>query len=96
MCRSTADRQSRPSAPSRCRSWAHNHGCGVSGGGQWLVLAPVTERGEAIGVLELTLPGRPDAADVAQVARLAHVLAFVVIANRRHTDLYEWGQRSRR
>ena len=25
-------------------------------GGPWLVLAPVTERGEAIGVLELTLP----------------------------------------
>jgi hypothetical protein len=22
-------------------------------------------------------------------------LAFVVIANRRHTDLYEWGQRTR-
>jgi serine phosphatase RsbU (regulator of sigma subunit) len=67
----------------------------ANGGGQWLVLAPVTERGEAIGVLELTLPGRPDAAVVAQVARLAHVLAFVVIANRRHTDLYEWGQRTR-
>ena len=26
---------------------------------------------------------------------MAHVLAFVVIANRRHTDLFEWGQRSR-
>jgi serine phosphatase RsbU (regulator of sigma subunit) len=26
---------------------------------------------------------------------LAHVLAFVVIANRRHTDLFEWGQRTR-
>ena len=66
-----------------------------SGAGQWLVLAPVTERGEAIGLLELTLPGRPDAAAVAEIARLAHVLAFVVIANRRHTDLYEWGQRTR-
>jgi serine phosphatase RsbU (regulator of sigma subunit) len=65
------------------------------GGGQWLVLAPVTERGEAIGVLELTVPTRPDAAALAQIARLAHVLAFVVIANRRHTDLYEWGQRTR-
>ena len=32
----------------------------------------------------------------AELARLAHLLAFVVIANRRHTDLYEWGQRSRR
>ncbi len=29
------------------------------------------------------------------IARLAHLLAFVVIANRRHTDLYEWGQRTR-
>ncbi|MDX6301225.1 MAG: hypothetical protein QOF53_2439 [Nocardioidaceae bacterium] len=66
-----------------------------SGGGDWLVLAPVTERGEAIGVLELTVPACPDAAAVAEVARLAHVLAFVVIANRRHTDLYEWGQRTR-
>jgi serine phosphatase RsbU (regulator of sigma subunit) len=66
-----------------------------NGGSQWLVLAPVTERGEAIGVLELTLPARPDAATVAEIARLAHVLAFVVIANRRHTDLYEWGQRTR-
>jgi serine phosphatase RsbU (regulator of sigma subunit) len=64
-------------------------------GGEWLALAPVTERGEAIGVLELTLPARPDDADVAEIARLAHVLAFVVIANRRHTDLYEWGQRTR-
>jgi serine phosphatase RsbU (regulator of sigma subunit) len=66
-----------------------------NGSGQWLVLAPVTERGEAIGVLELTVPERPDDTDIAAIARLAHVLAFVVIANRRHTDLYEWGQRTR-
>jgi serine phosphatase RsbU (regulator of sigma subunit) len=65
------------------------------GGGQWLVLAPVSERGEAIGVLELTLPAGPDAATLSEIARLAHVLAFVLIANRRHTDLYEWGQRTR-
>jgi serine phosphatase RsbU (regulator of sigma subunit) len=68
---------------------------GTEGGGQWLVLAPVTERGEAIGVLELTLPAEPEAAVLAEIARLAHVLALVVIANRRHTDLYEWGQRTR-
>jgi serine phosphatase RsbU (regulator of sigma subunit) len=67
----------------------------ADGGGQWLVLAPVTERGEAIGVLELTLPAEPGPAVLAEIARLAHVLAFVVIANRRHTDLYEWGQRTR-
>ena len=68
---------------------------GSDGAGSWLVLAPVTERGEAIGVLELTLPHRPDTAAREEIARLAHLLAFVVIANRRHTDLYEWGQRSR-
>jgi serine phosphatase RsbU (regulator of sigma subunit) len=65
------------------------------GSASWLVLAPVTERGEAIGVLEMTLPDRPDTATRESIARLAHVLAFVVIANRRHTDLYEWGQRTR-
>lgn len=63
--------------------------------GSWLVLAPVTERGEVIGLLELTLPDRPESASLDEIARLAHLLAFVVIANRRHTDLYEWGQRTR-
>jgi serine phosphatase RsbU (regulator of sigma subunit) len=70
-------------------------GSGANGSGSWVALAPVTERGEAIGVLELTLPDRPDVAIRGEIARLAHLLAFVVIANRRHTDLYEWGQRTR-
>ncbi|MGZ4630654.1 PP2C family protein-serine/threonine phosphatase [Oryzihumus sp.] len=63
--------------------------------GHWRVLAPVTERGEAIGLLELFLPREPGVETVAEIAQLAHLLAFVVIANRRHTDLYEWGQRTR-
>lgn len=63
--------------------------------GLWRVLAPVTERGEAIGVLEMSLPGEPDREVVAEIAQVAHLLAFVVIANRRHTDLFEWGQRIR-
>ena len=58
------------------------------------MLAPVTERGEALGLLRLTLPDEPDAAVLAQIARIGHMLAFVVIANRRHTDLFEWAQRS--
>ena len=62
---------------------------------KWLVLSPVTERGEVIGLLEFVLPEEPSADSVAEIARLAHLLAFVVIANRRHTDLYEWGQRTR-
>jgi serine phosphatase RsbU (regulator of sigma subunit) len=63
-------------------------------GSSWTVLAPVTERGEALGLLELDLPDEPTAAVVTQVRRTAHVLGYVVIASRRHTDLYEWGQRS--
>ena len=62
---------------------------------QWTILAPMTERGEVIGLLEIRVPHQPDSDALAEIARLAHLLAFVVIANRRHTDLYEWGQRSR-
>src|SRR3954468_20567253 len=58
------------------------------------VFAPVTNRGEAIGVLELGLADAPDEQTVADIARAAHALAYVVIANRRFTDLFEWGQRS--
>ena len=61
---------------------------------RWIVLAPVTERGEALGLLQLSLPTAPDASVLAQIARIGHLLAFVVIANRRHTDLFEWAQRS--
>ncbi len=63
--------------------------------GLWSVLAPVTERGESIGLLELYLPAEPDPEVLAEVGHVAHLLAFVVIANRRHTDLFEWGQRTR-
>jgi serine phosphatase RsbU (regulator of sigma subunit) len=62
---------------------------------QWTVLAPVTERGEVIGLLELCLPEEPHAEVIGEIGSVAHVLAYVVIANRRHTDLFEWGQRSR-
>src|SRR3954453_9722806 len=58
------------------------------------VFAPVTNRGEAIGVLEVRLPGDPDAQALADVALAGHALAYVVIANRRFTDLFAWGQRS--
>jgi serine phosphatase RsbU (regulator of sigma subunit) len=58
------------------------------------VFAPVTNRGEAIGVLELSLSEAPDEQTVADIALAAHALAYVIIANRRFTDLFEWGQRS--
>jgi serine phosphatase RsbU (regulator of sigma subunit) len=58
------------------------------------LFAPVTSRGEAVGVLELVLEHFPAQQTVADVAQAAHFLAYVVIANRRYTDLFEWGQRS--
>jgi serine phosphatase RsbU (regulator of sigma subunit) len=58
------------------------------------LFAPVTSRGEAVGVLELGLKELPVEQTVADVALAAHFLAYVVIANRRYTDLFEWGQRS--
>jgi serine phosphatase RsbU (regulator of sigma subunit) len=60
----------------------------------WRVLAPVTQRGEAVGVLEVLFSFEPDHAAVQQIRQAAHLLAFAVIANRRHTDLFEWGQRT--
>ena len=58
------------------------------------LFAPVTSRGEAVGVLELGLEDFPVEQTVADVALAAHFLAYVVISNRRYTDLFEWGQRS--
>jgi serine phosphatase RsbU (regulator of sigma subunit) len=58
------------------------------------MVVPVTDRGDAIGVVELVLPRYPSAKEVADVRTAAHALAYVVIAARRHTDVFEWGQRS--
>ncbi|NYF58588.1 PP2C family protein-serine/threonine phosphatase [Micromonospora purpureochromogenes] len=63
-------------------------------GNDHVVMAPVTQRGEAIGLLEVCLPVEPDDDALAEISRAAHALAFVVIAARRHTDLFEWGQRT--
>jgi serine phosphatase RsbU (regulator of sigma subunit) len=65
-----------------------------AGDGETRVFAPVTNRGEAIGVLEVSLPDPPTEQTLADVALAAHALAYVVIANRRFTDLFDWGQRS--
>ena len=67
-----------------------------SGGGDGgsRLYAPVTNRGEAIGVIELRLAEAPDEQTLADVALAAHALAYIVIANRRYTDLFDWGQRS--
>ena len=65
-----------------------------SGDGGTRLYAPVTNRGEAIGLVELLLSDAPDEQTLADVALAAHALAYVVVANRRFTDLFAWGRRS--
>ncbi|MFI1279852.1 PP2C family protein-serine/threonine phosphatase [Streptomyces sp. NPDC020858] len=65
------------------------------GGGPVRVVAPVTNRGDAIGMLELFLPDHPDDDAMRQIGATAHALAYIVIANRSFTDVYQWGRRTR-
>lgn len=58
------------------------------------IVAPVTNRGDAIGLLELFLPTAPDTAVLQEISETAHALAYIVIANRPFTDLYQWGRRT--
>jgi serine phosphatase RsbU (regulator of sigma subunit) len=62
-------------------------------GDAWILLLPVTERGDAIGVLELWLPEHPENDVVEYLESAAHALAYVLVASRRHTDVFEWAQR---
>ncbi|MFD6989248.1 PP2C family protein-serine/threonine phosphatase [Streptomyces sp. NPDC059943] len=64
------------------------------GGVRTRVIAPVTNRGDAIGLLELYLPRHPDLATLREISETAHALAYIVIANRPFTDLYQWGRRT--
>ncbi|WP_367573751.1 PP2C family protein-serine/threonine phosphatase [Streptomyces griseoaurantiacus] len=57
------------------------------------VLAPVTNRGDAIGVLELFLT-RVTEEVLEQVQEAAHALAYIIVTDRRFTDLYHWGNRT--
>ncbi|WP_326593676.1 PP2C family protein-serine/threonine phosphatase [Streptomyces sp. NBC_01294] len=65
------------------------------GTGAVRVVAPVTNRGDAIGLLELFLSDHPDEDAMGQIAATAHALAYIVIANRSFTDVYQWGRRTR-
>jgi serine phosphatase RsbU (regulator of sigma subunit) len=58
------------------------------------MIVPVTDRGDAIGLLELVLPRLPSPEEVADIGSAAHALSYVLIAARRHTDVFEWGMRS--
>jgi serine phosphatase RsbU (regulator of sigma subunit) len=61
------------------------------GGGE-RILVPVTESGDALGVIELHLPREADDQVFADIAAVAETLARVVIASRRHSDLMDWAQ----
>ena len=61
---------------------------------QFQIVAPVTNRGDAIGLLEVILPAAPETATVQTITEAAHALAYILIANRRFTDLYQWGRRT--
>lgn len=57
------------------------------------VLAPVTNRGDIIGILELTLPHVTEET-LDEVREAAHALAYIIVTDRRFTDLYHWGRRT--
>ncbi|MEV5856709.1 PP2C family protein-serine/threonine phosphatase [Streptomyces anulatus] len=57
------------------------------------VLAPVTNRGDTIGVLELFLHQVTEDVLI-QVEDAAHALAYIIVTDRRFTDLYHWGNRT--
>ncbi|MBJ6637267.1 serine/threonine-protein phosphatase [Streptomyces sp. DHE7-1] len=63
------------------------------GGAGCRLVAPVTNRGDCIGVLEMVVPQVDDTVREA-VARAAHALAYIVVTDRRFTDLYHSGRRT--
>ncbi len=65
----------------------------ANGSREQRVFAPVSNRGDAIGVLEVRLTHVTQ--DVLeQVEEVAHALAYIIVTDRRFTDLYHWGNRT--
>ncbi|MFC9290143.1 PP2C family protein-serine/threonine phosphatase [Streptomyces sp. NPDC057052] len=64
------------------------------GDGMVRIVAPVTNRGDALGLLELFLTAMPDEEAMREIGEAAHALAYIVIANRSFTDVYQWGRRT--
>jgi serine phosphatase RsbU (regulator of sigma subunit) len=56
------------------------------------ILVPVTESGDALGVIDVHLPRQADPRVFADIAAVAEALARVVVASRRHSDLMDWAQ----
>ncbi|MFC9931308.1 PP2C family protein-serine/threonine phosphatase [Streptomyces sp. NPDC127190] len=57
------------------------------------LVAPVTNRGDCIGVLDMVVPEADDAVREG-VTQAAHALAYIVVTDRRFTDLYHRGRRT--
>ncbi|WP_329232842.1 PP2C family protein-serine/threonine phosphatase [Streptomyces canus] len=57
------------------------------------VITPVTNRGDCIGVLEVTLQSVDDTV-LRQVRDAAHTLAYIIVTDGRFTDLYHLGRRT--
>jgi hypothetical protein len=57
------------------------------------VITPVTNRGDCIGVLEVTLQCADDTV-LRQVRDAAHALAYIIVTDGRFTDLYHLGRRT--
>jgi serine phosphatase RsbU (regulator of sigma subunit) len=56
------------------------------------ILVPVTESGDALGVIDLHLPREADAQVFDDIRTVAQALARIVVASRRHSDLMDWAQ----
>ncbi|HUQ61654.1 PP2C family protein-serine/threonine phosphatase, partial [Lentzea sp.] len=69
------------------RPWQEQDGDGVR------VVLPVTNRGDCIGLLEVSVPSA-DEEMLAQLGDAAHALAYVIVTDRRFTDLYHSGRRT--
>ncbi|WP_406097225.1 PP2C family protein-serine/threonine phosphatase [Streptomyces sp. NBC_01013] len=67
----------------------------ADGHGSRRVITPVTNRGDRIGVLEVTVRADDDTV-LRQVRDAAHALAYIIVTDRRFTDLYHLGQRTTR
>ncbi|MEV6758558.1 PP2C family protein-serine/threonine phosphatase [Streptomyces sp. NPDC051214] len=59
------------------------------------VISPVTNRGDCIGVLEVSLQYADDVV-LGQIREAAHALAYIIVTDRRFTDLYHAGRRTTR
>ncbi|MFG2587920.1 PP2C family protein-serine/threonine phosphatase [Streptomyces sp. NPDC048438] len=68
---------------------------GPDGQGGRRVISPVSNRGDCIGVLEVTLQ-YADEAVLGQISDAAHALAYIIVTDSRFTDLYHAGRRTTR